>query len=75
MRTDLQSGVVILNDGQHVEITKYFGPPDEAPDDWADVDGFDWVRCVVAGPDANGNWLTVEVTDEDREDAKIPHAR
>jgi hypothetical protein len=69
MRTDLKEGVVIMN-GQRVPITKYFGASGKIPEDGSDVDGFDWVRTVVAGPDADGKWLTVEVTDEDREDAK-----
>lgn len=69
-RVDLRKGVVILTDGQRVPITKYLGPPDEAPDDDTEVLSFDWVRTVVAGPDADGQWLTLLVTDEDREDAR-----
>jgi hypothetical protein len=67
-RVDLPAGELVLTDGQRVPITKYFGPPDEAPADGEDVKGFDWVKFVVAGPDADGNWLAVEVTDEDRND-------
>jgi hypothetical protein len=61
-RIDLEGGYVALNDGQRVPIAKYLGPPDEAPADGENVTGFDWVKTVVAGPDADGKWLTVEVT-------------
>lgn len=66
-RVDLPAGHVVLIDGQHVPITKYLGAPDEAPGDGADVVSFDWVKTVVAGPDADGKWHSVQVTDEDRE--------
>lgn len=63
---DLQDGIVILTDGQRVPITQYLGPPELAPDDGTDVDGFDWVASVVAGPDADGNWISALVIDDDR---------
>lgn len=59
---DLPSGFVVLVDGQHVPITRYLGSADLAPEDDAPVEGFDWVESVIAGPDADGNWLTVEAT-------------
>lgn len=60
---DLPNGVVALADGQRIPITRYLGPADLAPEDNAEIDGFDWVSQVVAGPDADGNWLVVEVTE------------
>jgi hypothetical protein len=66
---DLQNGRVNLTDGQSVPITKYFGDPDEAPDDGEAVSGFDWVRSVVAGPTADGDWLAIETNPGDLEPA------
>ena len=66
---DLRDGVVVLADGQLLPITRYLGDPDAAPDDGALVEGFDWVTSVVAGPDADGDWYAVHVSDEDRETA------
>lgn len=63
-RVDLRKGVVILTDGQRVPIMNYFSKK-EPCDQWSD-----WAETVVAGPDADGNWLVVAVTDEDREDAR-----
>jgi hypothetical protein len=33
----------------------------------AEVVGFDWVKSIVAGPDADGNWYSMPVVDDDRE--------
>jgi hypothetical protein len=67
LRVDLPAGVIILVDGQRVPITQYLGAPDEAPDDDEPVVSFDWVKTVVAGPDADGEWHSVQVLDDDRE--------
>jgi hypothetical protein len=63
---DLQVGVVHLMDGQIIPITRYIGPPDEAPDEGEPVSDFDWVRSVVAGPTADGDWLAVETREDDK---------
>lgn len=69
---NLQDGVVVLTDGQHVPITKYLGPPEGAPSDGESVDGFEWVTAIVAGPDADGNWISAPITEEDRDRALTP---
>lgn len=67
---DLVGGKVILADGQRAPITKYLGPEDKAPADGEEVAGFDWVASVVAGPDADGNWIVAAVSDDDKAAAK-----
>lgn len=63
---DLRNGVVRLAHGERVPITSYFGAEDEAPEDNEDVRDFNWVHSVVAGPTAEGQWVAVLVTDEDK---------
>lgn len=69
---DLFHGVVVLSDGQRVDITKYLGPEEEAPPEGEsiEVSGFDWVRSVVAGPDADGFWHTITISEDDLSAAK-----
>jgi hypothetical protein len=67
---DLPDGTIMLTDGQRLPITRYLGPTDEAPPEGASVDGFAWVSTIVAGPDADGEWWTIQVENADREPAK-----
>jgi hypothetical protein len=58
-RVDLSEGVVILEDGEHVEITQRITPHGEP-----DID--DNVCAVVAGPTKDGSWISTTVTAADR---------
>jgi hypothetical protein len=59
-RVDLSEGVVILEDGEQVEITKRITPNGEP-----DID--DNVCAVVAGPTKDGSLITTNLTDADRQ--------